>query len=155
MFVEVEEMKSVMYKYQMDEITEADDSLVMIAIQAATDQVKSYLRPGNKKRWQDGRPLYDVGTVFGKSKPTNGEPDERNVLLLEMVKNVAEWYILRLSNVDIMFEHVKDRYDRAIDWLKQVQSGDVLLDLPVIADNAIGEDKQPFRFGSRIKFNHE
>ncbi len=156
MFVEVEEMKSVMYKYQMDEITEADNDLVMIAIQAATDQVKSYFRNGNKKHWQDGRPLYDADVIFGKEKPTlPGETDERNKLLVEIVKNIAEWYILRLSNVDIMFEQVKDRYDRDIDWLKQVQSGEVILDLPVLADNDIGNNRQPFRFGSRQKFNHE
>lgn len=160
MFVEIDEMKSVMYKYQMDEITEADNDLVLIAIQAATDQVKSYFRPGNKKNWQDGRPLYDATVIFGKTKPTpeqlsNSESDERNPLLVEIVKNIAEWYLLRLSNVDIMFEQVKDRYDRDIDWLKQVQSGEVILDLPIIADNEIGEEKQPFRFGSRTKFAHE
>lgn len=148
MFVQTEEMKSVMYKYQMDQITEADDDLVMIAINAATDQVKSYFRPGNKKNWQDGRPLYDVQTIFSQTGT------DRNALLVEIVKNIAEWYLIRLCNVDMLFENIKDRYDRDIDWLKQVQSGEVILDLPVIDEDVTNPDKLPFRFGSREKFNY-
>lgn len=149
MFLQTIEMKSVIYKYQMDQITEADDDIVMIAITAAEDQVKSYLRPGNKKNWQDGRPLYDVDVIFAKTGT------DRNALLLEITKNIAEWYLIRLCNVDMLFENIKDRYDRDIDWLKQVQSGETVLDLPVIDPTTISNDRQPFRFGSRPKFNYE
>lgn len=149
MYIETTEMKSVMYKYQMDQISEADDDIIVMAIGAAEDQVKSYLRPGGKKEWQDGRPLYDVNTIFAKTGT------DRNVLLMEMMKNIAEWYILRLCNVDIMYDSVKDRYDRAINWLKDVNKGEIILDLPVIDEDVTDPDKLPFRFGSRPKFNYE
>lgn len=149
MFVQIEEMKSVIYKYQMDQITEADDDIVMIAITAAEDQVKSYLRPGTTKNNFDGRPLYDVDTIFSQTGA------DRNALLLEITKNIAEWYLIRLCNVDMLFENVKDRYDRDINWLKQVQKGETVLDLPVIDPSTINDNRQPFRFGSRPKFNYE
>lgn len=151
-FLEKAELKSVMYQYQLEEVTEADDDIVFMSIEAATDEVKSYLRQNGRKDWQDGRPKYDVDAVFSK------EGTERNALLLEITKNIAIWYLIRLCNVDMMFENIKDRYDRAVEWLKKVNKGDITLDLPLLAvdDTAIDANaSQPFRFGSRTKFNHE
>lgn len=149
MFIDIEELKSVAYSYQVQEITEADDDIVYMAIAAATDEAKSYLRPNNKKTWQDGRPLYDCDTIFAATG-TN-----RHALLLEITKNLALWYIIRLCNVDMLFDNVKDRYDRAITWLKQVNKGEITLDLPLLDTESETPEKQPFRFGSRTKFNHE
>lgn len=148
MFLEIEELKSVMYQYQIQEITEADDDIVYMAISSATDEAKSYLRPNNKREWGDGRLMYDVDTIF------NATGTNRNALLLEMTKNIAVWYIIRLCNVDMIFENVKDRYDRAIDWLKKVNKGDITLDLPTLTPEQ-QTGRQPFRFSSRKKFNHE
>lgn len=151
MFIAIEELKSAIYHYQIEEITEADDDIVYMAISAATDESKSYLRPNNKSKWKDGRPLYDVATIF------NATGTERHALLLEITKNIAVWYVIRLCNVDVMFDNVKDRYDRAISWLEKVNTGDITLDLPTLAEDSTdpAAQKQPFRFGSRTKFNHE
>lgn len=147
MFLTKDEMKSAIYLYQIDQITELDDDIITIAIGAAEDQAQSYLRPGNKKEWMDGRPLYDVTAIFHQTG------DDRNALLLEMIKNIAVWYLIRLCNVDMIYDQVKDRYDRAIAWLQDVMTGNVILDLPLIDESA--SDKEPFRFGSRKKFNYE
>lgn len=148
MFLEIEELKSAIYHYQVEQITEADDDIVLMAIHAATDEAKSYIRGNNKKEWLDGRLQYDATATFA----TTGS--NRHALLLEVVKNIAVWYIIRLCNVDMLFEHVKDRYDRAITWLKQVAKGEITLDLPVL-EISEGEERKPFGFGSRKKFNHE
>lgn len=150
MFITKEELKSAIYNYQIEQITEMDDDIIFMAITAATDEAKSYLRPNKKKEWMDGRAMYDVEKVF------NANGNERNSLLMEMVKSIAVWYIVRLCNVDMLYESLKDRYDRAIDWLKKVNKGEITLDLPILADNdAATNTQQPFRFGSRAKFNHE
>lgn len=149
MFIESTELKSVIYQYQIDEITEADDDIIYMAITAAIDEVKSYLQPNNKKEWQDGRLKYDVATIFSATGTS------RNALLVEMTKNIAIWYLVRLCNVDIVFDNVKDRYDRAIDWLKKVNKGDITLTLPTINEETNTPIKQAFRFSSRTKFNHE
>lgn len=153
MFLEIEELKSVIYAYQIEQITEADDDIVYMAISAAEDEVKSYLRPNNKREWLDGRLRYDVDKVFAATGM------DRNALLLEYTKNIAVWYICRLCNVDMIYEQLKDRYDRAIDWLKKVNKGDITLNLPTIQEPTPPDDgddsTKPFRMGSRRKFNHE
>lgn len=151
MFLEKDELKSAIYNYQVEEITEADDDIVFMAITAATDEVKSYVRPNNRKEWKDGRPLYDADAVF------NATGTNRNALILQMTKTVAVWNLVTLCNVDILFDNVKDRYDRAITWLKQLNKGDITIDLPLLpnTDTTVSTDVQPFRFGSRTKFFHE
>ena len=137
MFLTKEELKSAIYAYQISEITETDDDIVQMAIDAAVSEMKGYLRIN-----------YDTDKVFN----TTGA--DRNALVLELCKNIAVWYIIRLCNVDMLHEHVKERYDRAIDWLKQVASGDIAPDLPVITNDTTGQAQTRFRFGSHPKFNH-
>ena len=50
MFISAEEMKSVLYEYQVDEITEENDDIVTEGIEAAISEVKSYFHAANKKR---------------------------------------------------------------------------------------------------------
>lgn len=157
MFIEVDELKSVAYGYQLNEITEitADDDsgrdIILMAIDAAIEEMKSYLR-----RTAKGLPRYDVDAIFST------EGTARNALVLELCKSIALWYICRLSNVDIIEEKVTKRYDRAIDWLEKVSGTGKYAESPVIdpglpvvtLDSEAGESL-PFRFGSREKFNHE
>jgi phage gp36-like protein len=153
MFLTITELRTAIYAYQLEQITEGDDSIILQAIAAATEEVKAYLRPNNKKEWNDGRLLYDVEAVF------TALGTARNALLLEHTKTCAIWYIVRLCNVDMLHEHIKERYDRAIDWLKRVNKGDISLSLPLLIPNPNtdpnAEGKKPFATGSREKFNHE
>ena len=151
MFLTIKEMRSVMYDYQMNEITEADSSIVLMAIDSAISEIKSYLTPSNQKQWDDGRPLYDVDAIFSKTGKN------RDALILELCKDIAAYRVCRLSNVDIIYEHVKERYQAAIDWFTKVSNGTVNPNLPTI-DNSVnpGDDvRVPFRWGSRPKFHHE
>jgi hypothetical protein len=151
MFIQIAELKSAIYQYQVQQITEADNDIIYMAITAAEDEAKSYLRPNGKKEWQDGRKRYDVTLIFG------AVGNARNPLLLEMTKSIAVWYLMRLCNVDMIFDNAKERYDRAIAWLKDVSRGNLTLDLPVLADLPVNNPNAPlpFRSGSRVKFNHE
>lgn len=150
-FLEMAELKSAIYTYQVEEITEADDDIVLMAIASGLEEVKSYLRPSNKKKFQDGRPLYDVNLAFAAVGPA------RNALVLEVTKTLSVWWLCRLCNVDMIYDNVKERYDRAITWLTKVNAGETVLDLPLLPNTEEGTpaDKKPFRFGSREKFNHE
>ena len=130
MFLNIEELKTVMYDYQLSEIVEDDSTIAEMAIQAAIEEVKSYLRS-----------RYDVEKTF------SAEQSERNPLILEITKDVALWQIIRLSNPDILHERVKDRYDRAIEWLDKVARGLISPTLPVVQDGT-GNDASPIRYGS-------
>lgn len=152
-FLTVDEMRSVMYNYQVDEITESDDSIVLMAIDSAVSEMKSYLNPSNQKQWNDGRPQYDVDAVF------NATGDQRDALILELCKDIACYRVCRLSNVDMLYDHVRERYKAAVDWLTKVAGGMVNPNLPTIKPADPGDGSQsenkPFRYGSRPKFSHE
>lgn len=145
MFLEIEELKSVLYNYQLSEITEADDDIAYMAISSAEDEAKSYLRPNSRGT----APSYDVAAIFSATGA------DRHALILELVKNMAVWYVIRLCNVDMIYEHVKDRYDRAIQWFKDVRSGELSPDLPLLAEADVPAENLVFRSGSRKKFIHE
>jgi phage gp36-like protein len=161
MFLETDELKSAIYDYQLAEIveiTEVDDTnldIVVMAIHAAIEEVKSYLRPNKQSRWNDGRQRYDVEAVFSATGAA------RNPLILELTKSIAVWYVCRLSNVDIIHEKVKERYDRAIEWLEKVSGTGKHAGAPALSPelpfvtNEDTDENLPFRFGSREKFNHE
>lgn len=156
MFIEIDELRSVMYSYQLDTIIENDNTIAVMAINSAVSEMKSYLNPSNQKQWNDGRPQYDVNKIFG------AQGVDRDALILELCKDIALYRICRLANVDIIHEHVKERYDRAIDWLEKVAglkgAPTLTPDLPTIEPDGEGEagsSKKPFRYGSRPKFNHE
>lgn len=131
MFLGIEELRSVIYDYQLGEIVEDDNTIVEMAIAAAIEEVGSYLR---------GR--FNVGATFAT------EGSDRNPLVLEITKDVALWQIVRLSNPDIVYERVKERYDRAIDWLDKVARGIITPELPPLQDETTGDNVTPIRFGS-------
>jgi hypothetical protein len=150
MFITVSELYTSIYEYQLQQIVEQNNDIALTAIATAEQEVRSYLTPNNLKQWQDGRPRYDVDLIF------NAEGTERNALIIQHVKTVAVWYVCQLSNPDIIYERIKERYDRAIDYLNRISKGAVTLNLPIlIEDTDPTTQKELFRFGSRTKFNHE
>jgi hypothetical protein len=152
MFITIQDLPSVLYGYQITQITQGDDTIVERALMTAIEEMRSYFAPNHKKEWKDGRLNYDVNAIF------NATGTERNPLLVAYCVTIAKWYIVELSNVDIIYEQAKERYDRAIGWLKQLAKGELNLDtLPKIEDNpeTDTEGTAPFNYGSRLKFKHE
>lgn len=155
MFLNKDELKNVAYSYQLNEIAENDDTLLTEAIAIGIEEVRSYFTPNFKKEWGDGRFTYDVDAIF------TAVDADRNPLILQHVKIAALWHLLILSNVDMIYDHIKERYDRTIDWLKRFAAGNVTLsDLPRKEISYEDEDgnpisPEPFNFGSRRKFHHE
>lgn len=151
MFLTKEDLGSTMYGYQLEQITEGNDDIVDMAMAAAEEEVRSYLSGNHKKEWLDGRLRYDVDAILSASN------DARNALILKHTVTITKWWIVELCNADIIYEQTKERYDRAVDWLKQLASGKVSLSSLPIIDPETSEnesEKEPFSFGSREKFNH-
>jgi hypothetical protein len=152
MFIEKEDLGSVIYEYQLDQITDGNDDIVTQGIAAAIEEAKSYLTPNiNSKQWMDGRILYDVEAIFTATGL------DRNSLILQHCCTLAKWHIAQLCNADFIYEKAKDRYDRAIDWFSKIAKGTInLTSLPqLVRDETTAGSKQPFEFGSRTKFNHD
>ena len=148
MFLLKEDLPSSMYGFQMEQITEGNDDIIDMAMAAAEEEVRSYLSGNNMREWQDGRLQYDVDAIL------SAQGEARNPLILKQAITIAKWWIVELCNADVIYEQVKERYDRSIKWLSQLAKGEVnLSSLPQI--NNEDNTKQPFSFGSRTKFNHE
>jgi phage gp36-like protein len=139
-FLDKTDLQSAIYGYQIDQITDGDDDIVYQAINAAITEVKSYLEAST----------YDAATIF------NAEGDDRNALILTHTATIAKWYIIELCNAEIIQAQAKDRYDRAVAWLKQLSRGTLnISELPTISITATTSESDTFGFGSRTKFNHE
>lgn len=157
MFITTDEMKSVLYSYQMNEIAEGDETIITSGILAGISEVKAYFTASNQKQWEDGRPKYDVNAIFGATG------NKRDPFVMRMCKTVAAWNICELANVDIIYEHVKERYQNVISTLEKIagigeykDSPTLTPDLPTITSGSQSDATQkPFRYGSRPKFNHE
>lgn len=151
MFVVKGDLKNGIYGYQVDQITEDDDTIVSQAIAAAIEEAKSYLTQNiNSTVVYDGRLLYDVDAIFSATDL------DRNSLILQHCITLTKWHIVQLSNADIIYEQAKERYDRAIDWFTKIAKGTIsLTSLPQLENTEENNDKQPFSFGSRTKFNHD
>ncbi len=136
MFIDIQELKTHLYEYQVDQITEGDDSIVSDAISLATDTVKSYIGA-----------RYDVGAIFSKSGR------ERSPLIVGHVKNIAAWQIVQLANVDAIYDRYEKAYDRTIDFLTKVAQGLLTPDLPYI-ETPDGTPPGTLQISSNPKFTH-
>ncbi|MDR0581448.1 MAG: DUF1320 domain-containing protein [Prevotellaceae bacterium] len=166
MFLTIEEMKSVLYEYQMNEIAEGDDDIIDDGIAAAVSEVRAYFEASNQRRNMTSLPPqqyqkwkeYDVDAIF------NATGNERNPFVMRLCKRVAAYNICELSNVDVIYDHIKERYDNAITTLEKIAGmGEYAnaqlfisgLPSPVPDDENTPDTSRPFRAGSRTKFNHE
>lgn len=154
MFLTKEDLGSSIYDYQIDQITEGDEGIVDQALAAAEEEIRGYL---SGRLWSDGRIYYDVEKIIIATDSA------RNALLVRQAATIAKWYIVDLCNADVIYEHAKDRYDRAVAWLKQLSKSEISLStLPRTPEILVDENgnvdtslTDPFIYGSRAKFNHE
>lgn len=154
MFITIDDLKTHVYQYQVQQISENDSDIVLRAIATAEEEVKSYFYTNAKKEYLDGRLRYDAEAIFSK------QGAERHPLILNAVITVTVWHFVSLAHPDIIHEQAKERYDRIIDYLKKINKGEVSLgNLPLLQQVESNEpnanSQQPFRFGSREKFNHD
>jgi len=130
-FLTKDELGSHLYSENIDVITREDDTIVVAAIDAATQEAKGYLG------------AFDKDSIFA------AEGEARNALLLTFVKDIAAWHLINLCNAGSDMKLRQDRYERAIAWLKDVQKGNVSPDLPIPATDPVGT----IVFGSNEKRN--
>ena len=151
MFLDKSELKTATYQYILEQITEGDDTIIEFGISAGIEEVKSFLTPNNKHEWLDGRKMYDSNAIFSATGI------DRNPLILQLTKTVTIWNIIQLCNADMIYEKEKEKYDRAIDYLKLLASGKVTISsLPTLDPEADEPaNHNPFIIIGRRKFNHE
>lgn len=135
MYIETEEMKTVIARYKIEEITDYDEAIVQQCVSAAVKRVSRLL---------SGR--YDTQMIFSAT----GE--KRDAELLEICKNIALWFLCRRCNVDILYSRVRETYDRDMAYLRELMKGDIPSALPLRETD--GTPLGAVRFGSNPKFTH-
>jgi len=165
-FLKIEEMKSALYQYQMNEIADNDDEIILDGIAAGVEEVRGYFEASNARREATNRTaqqyaaykMYDVDAIF------NAKGNMRNTFVLRLCKRVAAWNICELANVDVIYQHVKERYEQTVATLEKIAGmGEFAksqmfissLPSPIIEEPEQQKNTKPFRTGSRPKFNHE
>lgn len=150
MFLTRDDIGQVIYDYQVEQITENDEGIILQALAAGEEEARSYLEVNrNRHDSLDGRLIYDVNAIFSATG------SDRHALIVQQALTLAKWHLVQLCNAEVIYEVAKERYDRAVSWLSRLASGDLTLStLPTIS---LEDDTtlQPFSFGSRTKFNHE
>ena len=153
MFLQEKDLENSIYNYQVEQITEGNEQIVLEALMTAEEEVRSYISLNNKRVKYDGRLIYDVDKILSATG------NSRNPMIKNTMISIAKWHIVDLCNADIIYEQAKERYDRAITWLNKLSKGEITLNtLPVIENNPTETDDDstaPFAYGSREKFNHE
>lgn len=137
MYLHPNELNTHLYDYQLQQVVECDTSIVSAAISAAITEVRGYLAT-----------RFDTGKIF------SAEGDGRDALILDFVKTVAVWRIIKLSNVDIIYDKYRDLYKDATDYLARVAAGELMLDLPRLTDTDGKPVGGTVKISSNPKFHH-
>lgn len=83
----------------------------------AIEEISGYLRP-----------VYDCQAIF------SAQGDNRNSLIVMRTADIALYHLVASLPQRMGIEIRKERYDRAIEWLEDVQSGIITPDLPLIKE---------------------
>lgn len=136
-YLTMQELNTHLHDELVETITRGDYAITESAIDAAIAEAKGYLA------------RFDTARIFTASG------SKRNQLLLIFVKDIAVWHLINLCNAGNDLEFRQDRYERAVDWLKGVQRGDVSPDLPEREAESGKREKNnpvgPIAYGSNPK----
>lgn len=110
-FIDVKDYDASLHREILDALVRDDETLVEICEDRAIAEMRGYL----SKR-------YDCNAIFS----TTGK--KRNQLILMMVIDIAVYHIFCIHNPQKLSQVRKDRYERAVEWMKAVANEEVSID---------------------------
>ena len=133
-FITPEYYDASIHQEILDAVIRSDRQIVEICEDRAIAQMRGYLSA-----------RYDCDRVF------SAEGEKRNQLVLMMALDIAIYHIFSIHNPRNMSQIRVDRYERAVEWLKGVRSGDISVDgLPEVEEETKNAASQ-FRMRSNPK----
>ena len=115
------DLNTHLYPEIVTEITRGDDTITTAAIATAVQEAKLYLSK------------YDLLQLFGTDTVAATYSD---ALLTSLIKDIAIWHLLRLSNPGIDNTTAKTTYENSLKILNNIMNGQVQPDgWPYNADN--------------------
>jgi Protein of unknown function (DUF1320). len=96
---------------------------------------------------------YDCAQIFGAT--TEGDTDSRDQWIVTVTIDLTLYLLYSKTGSKDIPEHRSQRFQDALDWLKDVSNGSTLADLPEMIDETTGEEYSEFRLNSRTPNNHK
>lgn len=117
-FITEEDYDSTLHSEIIDALTRSDDTVLEQCQNDAIAEMKGYLSA-----------RYDADAIF------DARGDERNRLVLMYAKDIAIYHVFCVHNPYKMSTIRKERYERAMEWLKLVSQGKLqIADAPSLSD---------------------
>ncbi|MDR2890751.1 MAG: DUF1320 domain-containing protein [Alistipes sp.] len=117
-FISKQDYSASIHAEILDAVTRADDAVIEVCEDRAIAEMKGYLT---------GK--YDTDKAFAAREK------ERHELLLMMAIDIAVYHIFCIHNPRNISKIREERYKRAVEWLKGVRRGDIVVDgLPVAGE---------------------
>lgn len=137
-FINPEDYDASIHREILASLTRDDAAIVEICEDRAIAEMRGYLVA-----------RYDVDAIF------SAEGSARNRLVLMMAIDIAVYHIFSIHNPQKMSQIRKERYERAMEWLKQVAAFKIAID----GAPGLTEEKQkqnsPWQMSSNPKrMNH-
>jgi phage gp36-like protein len=130
-FITIDDYDASIHKEILDSLLRADlqsydPNIIEICEDRAISEMTSYL---NK--------TYDCAQIFAKTG------NERHPLILMFALDIAIYHIFCQHNPYKISAIRKERYERAIDWLKGVMSGDITVaDAPLLSTDDLEDNSR-------------
>lgn len=110
-FVQLSDYDASIHREILDALTRSDESVVEICEDRAIAEMRCYLSKH-----------YDCDRIFAATG------DDRLQLVLMMVIDIAVYHIFSIHNPQKLSQLRKDRYDRAVEWMKAVAAEDISIE---------------------------
>mgnify|MGYP000286269401 FL=1 len=118
-FIDIKDYDASVHREILDALVRDDETLVEICEDRAIAEMRSYLY----KR-------YDCNSIFAATG------NERNQLVLMMVIDIAVYHIFCIHNPMKLSQVRKDRYERAVEWMKAVSKEEISIDgVPLLPED--------------------
>ena len=133
-FVELTDYDASIHRDILDALVREDETVIEVCEDRAIAEMRCYL----SKR-------YDCNKIF----EATGE--NRNQLVLMMVIDMAVYHIFCIHNPQKLSQVRKDRYERAVEWMKAVADEDISLEGSPLLPEEQRAGRSDFRIQSHRK----
>ena len=133
-FINPEDYDASIHSEILDALIRKDHAIVEICEERAIAEMRSY---------RSGR--YDCDTLF------NAEGTDRHPLVLMMAIDITVYHLFCIHNPQKMSQIRTDRYDRAVEWLKQVSKQAISIDGAPLLPDSERKENAPWQMRSNPK----
>ena len=137
-FIELKDYDASIHREILDAVTREDETVVEICEDRAIAEMRCYL----SKR-------YDCNRIFAATGK------KRNQLVLMMAIDIAIYHVISIHNPQSIKGIRKERYERAVEWLKAVAAEEISIDGVPLLPKEVRAEKSNFLIKSnRKRVNH-